>query len=268
MGDSRSRIFTMYSGFKLIKKLPSINQQRLIERKVLENILVGKQPKEIRVISIGVGDGEELNFLLASPIVKRVVAEIVCIDILGDYFHPCSLPKLKDLQHKVIFVQGDTRNLHRYFRKAEFDIIQCGFLLHELRYDDKNDVLLQFSDILKPSGYFVCSDIYMDNCKRQDPIEDLQRIRNIERLYNLFIEEATKCVKNRSMTQQEWELLCGNGVKDGLLRSMKRAVGGFDDYYEPLPASILRLGQCGFEKVRTNPNVKNEYLFVLSARKT
>lgn len=257
----------MYPGFKFIGKLPSINEQRLIQKKVLENILLSKRIERINFLSVGVGDGEELNFLLTSPILKSSIAKVICIDILNSYFNPYSLPNVRDMNNKITFVQEDARNLHKHLTQAEFDIIQCGFLMHEIKYEDKNNILLQFFNLLKPAGYLVYSDIFTDNYKQENPHEDLLRVKNIERLYKFFIEEATECVKNGVMTQTEWDLLYGDGVTEGLIKSMERDMEGLDSYYEPLDKAKSRLIECGYRDIETYGNQKNDYLFVISAKR-
>jgi len=257
----------MYPGFKFINKLPSINEQRLIQRKFLVHILASKQLKMIKFLSAGVGDGEELDFLFASSILKSAIAKVICIDILNSYFNPYSLSNLSNVLNKTAFIQEDVRNIQKRFNQGEFDIIQCGFLMHEIKYENKNDVLINFFNLLKPNGYLIYSDIFADNHKRQSLDEELLRIKSIERIYNSFIKEAIECVKNGAMASDEWNLLCGDGIKEGLLKSMKKAMDGLDDYYEPLDKARFRLRDCGYWDIMTYANKKNDHLFVIGAKK-
>jgi SAM-dependent methyltransferase len=257
----------MYPGFNQINKFPSIIEQRSIQRKYLRNILNSSKDVKIKLLSIGVGDGEELNMILLDSNLVNDIEKIYCIDKVDNYFQPSKLPNLKFILNKIYFIKQDIKKLYDNIQENEFDIIQCGFLMHEIEYEHKDRVINLLNNLLKAKGILICSDIDMDNFVRNDREEDNKRKRNIISLYNKFIAEAKKCLKNKVMTMEEFNLLCGDGRNNGLLFSKNNAINGLDDYYEPLKTITDRINRCGFNCEDIFINSKSRSLFVICARK-
>jgi len=256
----------MFFGFKYINKLPSMYEQRLLQRSLLEKI-VGNQNNKLEFLIVGIGDGEELNYLISNQNTSKKINNIYCVDLLDAYFNPHLLPNINKILKKIVFLKENVLKIEKYFRNVKFDLIQCGFFMHEIEYKDKDRVLKLLNNLLKIKGFLICSDIDADNIVRNDRVEDNKRKRNISTLYNTFIAEAKECFKNKIMNQEEFNLLCGNGSNNGLLFSKKRAINGLDDYYEPLKTLRNRIDRCGFTCEEISKNSKNRSLFVICARK-
>lgn len=258
----------MYAGFRFAGALPSIKNQRLIQRTILERLLaLGKFNRGVAFLSLGVGDGQELNVLFQSSFMKEATNQLICVDISDNYFNLQTLPNLRGFGCDLKFIKNDVRNLHDRFDSGKFDIIHLSFLLHEIMYEEKDRVLLQISEVLKPNGYVLYSDIFLDNRKKIDRQRDILRMSMVRLFYEKLIEEAHRCRANGSLTKAELSLLCGDGSTDGFLRSMMRAIEGVDDYYESLADAKRRLRRVALSELSIHPNRKNEYLFTIVARR-
>jgi SAM-dependent methyltransferase len=60
----------------------------------------------------------------------------------------------------VSFKQGDVLN---WFRREGFDVVVCTGSVHHVSYDDQEIAIARITDLVKPGGLAIISDVYVDN---------------------------------------------------------------------------------------------------------
>jgi ubiquinone/menaquinone biosynthesis C-methylase UbiE len=249
--------------------MASIYKQRVMQRAIIEQLLREGLKQEAKLLVVGVGDGRELETLLESEMIKTMLAEVVALDIedwLTDEI--AALPNLAEVASRLTFVLGRAEHLECLFEAEKFDIVQCGFVFHELPYGEaKEQATRGCFHVLKRGGFLVYSDMFLDNQLSNNPQREAARRQTIQRLYGQYLREADEALKEGRLTKEQWEMLCGDGIKPGLLKSMNDALSGEGDFYEPLGLCIDRLLNIGFVRLWVYPNCLNRSLYIIVGQK-
>ncbi len=260
----------MHKGFRFVGTMASINEQRLMLRTIIEQLLREELKQRATLLDVGVGDGRELEVLLESETIKTMLTEVVALDLedwLTDEIP--TLLNLAEVASRLTFVLGMVEHLIHLFEAETFDIVHCGFIFHELPYGEaKEQAVKGCFHVLKRGGFLVYSDMFLDNQLSNDPHREAARQCAIQRLYGQYLKEAVEALKQGRLTREQWESLLGDGTKPGLLRSMKDALSREDDFYEPLGQCIDRLLNTGFVRLRVYPNRLNDFLYIIVAQKS
>lgn len=256
----------LYPGYRIAEAVPSIFTQRLLQTQCLQSLSKEITPKG-NFLTVGVAYGNELSFFIDS-IAFFAWQNIDAIDIADD------LEKHLDILSKIINRRGhfdyrqlDLRELDRHPRFGKWSLIQCGFVLQDIPYDEKLDVFKLLHDGLAKGGCLLLSEMFLSNEQTDDALPDQQRIVNIRSLYDDFIGEAQECLENRIITQDQYNLLCGTLETDGLISSKHKAIQGFRDYFLSLEKHNNFLRKAGFVKMRFHQNTLNRFLGVITALK-
>lgn len=253
-------------GFRYIGKLPSIRCQRLIEKNIIREWTENFSIENGDFLALGIGDGEGLNFILEDKHIRSSLGKLIGIDINNKYYSQKSLLNIPF--KKFEFICADIKKISSLIKKDSFDVIQGSFVFHDINYSEKNNVLQQVATAMKQkNSLFVFSDIFIDNKKEANRKEDVRRRKGIDKLYSSFINEAKECLKDSTMTEKEFNLLCGANNSEGLRKVIVGAKSGMRDFFEPINVSIERLENIGFKKMKVFKNPLNSYLCVITAQK-
>jgi len=259
----------MYKGFRFVGSMASINEQRVMQRTIIEQLLLEQLGQRVKLLDVGVGDGRELDALLDSETIMAMLTEVVTLDI-EDWLTEeiATLPNLAEAASKLTFVLGRAEHLIRLFEAESFDIVHCGFVFHEIPYGrPKEQAIKGCFSALKRGGILIYSDMFLDNRLSDKPQLEASRRQIVQCLYGQYLREADAALKEKRLTKEEWEMLRGDGTKPGLLKSMNDALSGEDGFYESLGVCIDRLLNCGFVQLRVYPNRLNRFLYIIVAHK-
>lgn len=258
----------MYEGFRFVGSMASIAKQREIEREILDQLLGGHKGSGA-LIDLGVGDGQELEFMLQPSSTRCALDRIAAVDIEDWLTRELpSLPNLRQMGSKVQFVLGDGTQPNRYCSSEHFDIAHGGFFFHEVPYGDRKERTAKACfRVLKCGGHLVYSDAFLNNRPAASSSREARRRAAIRKLYAHYLREADDALEHGRLSEKDWALLRGDGASPGLLKSAEDALKGEDDFYEPLGRCVDRLLRAGFAELRLYPNEFNEFLYVIVARK-
>lgn len=255
----------LYQGFKYVSSLESIKAQRQLECSLIvkpENSYF----RNLRFLSIGTAYGDELAFFAREGVLDYW-SQIVGIDIVGEVgTDVLSQPDLARLHDKLFFRQLDLQQLPPPFGENYWDCIQCGFVLEDIEYSNKQNVYNKLFRSLNGQGILIISEMFVDNQKKTNDSDGLRK-QQITDLYDWFLEEARECLRHGSLAQDQYTLLCGNGQSPGLLLTKKMAVDGARDYFETREQIETHLFKAGFHGVNYYPNPVFSLLGVITARK-
>lgn len=256
----------LYPGYCIAEAVPSIFTQRSLQTQCLQSLSKEITPKG-NFLTVGVAYGNELSFFIDS-IDFFAWQNIDAIDIADD------LEKHLDILSKIInrrghfdYRQMDLRELDRHPRFGKWSLIQCGFVLQDIPYDEKLDVFKLLHDGLAKGGGLLLSEMFLSNEQADEASPDQHQILNIRSLYNQFIGEAQECLINGILTQDQYNSLCGTLETEGLISSKYQAVQGHRDYFLSLEKHNFLLAKAGFVDMRCYHNRLNRFLGVISALK-
>jgi len=259
----------MYNGFRLVGKLQSIGEQRLLQRLALENILGSYARGVVSFLDVGVGDGRELDLLMGSKNVAQRIGTLTALDIDDWFTHAIDdLPNLSRMTKRIRFVLGHAENLLTIAEKSSFGVVHCSFLCHELAFGEpKRQAVSACFDAIVPGGFLLYADAFLDNEPSKNPVTERARRDEVASLYRHYLREAQDCRDSGDLSEEHFNELCGDATGLGLLSSMEAAVKAEDDYYEPLGRCVDRLVNAGFVRLRVLPNSYNKWLYVIVAEK-
>jgi tRNA (cmo5U34)-methyltransferase len=152
------------------------NRSKMVH--VALEVLPFAKASRIRAIDLGVGTGFfSERFLKHFP-----NSEVLAIDGAQAMIDPATA-RLGSLADRVQFVVGDFRNLQELAGNAgNVDVVFSAFALHHLNKPDKENVLRQAFDLLRPGGWFVNADIIVaDSPEVEDRIQQLRVTGIVER---------------------------------------------------------------------------------------
>jgi len=241
----------LYQGFRFASVLPSIRAQREIQRKILHILRIKT------LLVLGCAFGDELAQLLEGITYMSSDISVTAIDLASvedalraHTFAKVLGPHLKWRSLDLL----DAAQLPEY---GEFDVVQCGFVLHDVPYDDKDRAMAVLSGAIRPGGHLIISDMFISD--KQD------RLTEACNIYDAFLSEASSARNSGLLGAEEYRPLVGDGVQPGLHRSKKEATEGMRDFFDSLESLIDRFRKAGLHICRIEPNPINSSLSVILA---
>jgi ubiquinone/menaquinone biosynthesis C-methylase UbiE len=254
----------VYSGFKYVGKLPSIEKQRILQKDLLDNFNCSHK----KFLQIGTGDGFEMEVLIQSNFFSHCNPTIYLCEVDLSYFSKSSLPNLSRYSGQSEEIVCSVEKIEEIFPAATLDIIQIGFVMHDIECPtEKDEAFASLFSILKPNGKLVFSDSFINNIPQNSEEYEKTRKNQVASLYDFFIKEADDCLKNGGLNKSEYELLLGDGKTAGLVKTKADAIRGVRDFYEEIGTTIARLRKAGFEIMSVIDNPVHDALKIIVAGK-
>jgi len=235
----------LYDGFRAVVYLPSIRRQRELQSLLLQPLAIDA------VLFAGCGYGDEMATLLRKglPAARHVVA-IDIADVDED------VAEVADrIERPISFYDCDLLDLEDLPDSGSFELIQAGFVFHDLADDEKDEGFAVAAHTLRFGGYLLLSDFF------PPPISP-------EALYGEFIKEAERETRAGRMPRAARDEFLGDGVKPGLLRTIARAAAGERDFFDTPDMSVNRARRHGLRLVATRINDINASMRTLLFQKT
>lgn len=228
----------LYKGFRHAGTLASIQAQRDLQRRALACL------HGTRLLIVGSAFGEEANHLLYGTSRWLRVVAIDLVDVASQVFQQ---PVLLMLGWRFGFYRCDLLDTFKLHEYGSFDVVQCGFVLHDMPSREKDRAIRQLAYAVRPGGHIIISEIFSSTGGDQTS--------NAAAVYDTFLREATTARDLSRLRSSDFDELVGDGVKPGLLRSREEAVQGNRDFFEPLAETIERARCAGLrlKKVAVNP---------------
>jgi ubiquinone/menaquinone biosynthesis C-methylase UbiE len=260
MHSTRSHL---YDGFVLADRLPSISFQRGIQRKLLDTIPV---TSPARVLSIGCGFGGELDQVFEPYFTKQHCESFVAVDIsslsgrclhgrlaqaLGKRFHWYEMDFLE-------FLASECGHNNK-----PFDLIQCGFFLHDIEWSEKDNALHAIRRACRSDGWLLLSDIFV--CEDHQ-FHWREYSKEVEALYDRFVSEAVQMHDAGVLSKEEYRDFVGDEAGSGLKQTQRDAVAGQRDFFESIETTISRLKRVGFRVGSITTNSLHQNLSVIIAQ--
>jgi ubiquinone/menaquinone biosynthesis C-methylase UbiE len=152
------------------------NRSKMVQ--VVLEVLPFLRSSFVRALDLGVGTGYFTErFLKEFP-----NSEVVAIDGARAMIDLARV-RLGALRDRVQFVVGDFRNLQQLTKDARgFDVVFSAYALHHLNRADKETVLRQAVDLLRPRGWFMNADLVVADSPEIDKrMQDLRVSGIVER---------------------------------------------------------------------------------------
>jgi 2-polyprenyl-3-methyl-5-hydroxy-6-metoxy-1,4-benzoquinol methylase len=240
----------LFPAFRFANYLPSIVEQRKNQKQILNQYL----PES--ALFIGCGYGDELDTILNSNSFASNCRKIQAIDIAKDVqAHFYLQPEINGLKTKVEYQNINLFELPRDNEPNSWECIQCGFVLEDIHYDDKEDAIERIHKVLNHNGILIISEIFLDNDSNNDNERGTQRVKEVETFYNLVLDEAQHVGINTEFEK-------------GIKRACKNAKLGIRDYFETQKQIKNRLiDKKRFKIIQTIPNSKNRFMGIILAQK-
>jgi tRNA (cmo5U34)-methyltransferase len=156
------------------------NRSKMVQ--VVLEVLPFPKTSQIRAIDLGVGTGYFTDrFLKHFP-----NSEVVAVDGARAMID-LAKARLGSLASRVEFVVGDFRNLQQLAGNAgSFDVVLSAYALHHLNRADKEALLQQVVNLLRPDGWFVNADLIVaDSAEVERRIQELRVAGIVERARGL-----------------------------------------------------------------------------------
>lgn len=235
----------LYPGFRAAAFLPSIQRQRQLQALVLDALPIRS------VVFAGCGFGDEMSYLLDNtlPDAGKIVA-IDIADVADDI-----VKVARRVRKRVSFCECDLLDLEVVHGSSSFDLVQAGFVFHDLPGEEKDEGFAVAARALNNGGYLLVSDFF--------PSTEL----SADELYEPFIEEADAEVREGRMPALARGEFLGDGQKPGLLRTITEAAAGDRDFFECADSAVARSRPHGLRLIGTRVNELNNTMRVLLFQK-
>ena len=250
MTAARTSTTHLYAGFRHAGALASVHAQRDSQRRVLA-LLPGA-----RLLIVGSAFGEEANCILYGTSRWMTVVAIDLADLASQVRRQ---PGLSALGSRLSCGQCDLLDAHTVQGYGGFDVAQCGFVLHDVRPQEKQHAMRQLAFAVRPGGHVIVSDIFSPMDQRQ--------VSHAARVYDVFLREAVTARYLGHLTSRDFDELVGDGGGPGLLRSREEAVQGSRDFFESMEETIARARCEGLLLQGVGRNPSNADLAVLLFRR-
>jgi 2-polyprenyl-3-methyl-5-hydroxy-6-metoxy-1,4-benzoquinol methylase len=239
----------LYHGFQFVGVLRSIRGQRRIQAAIIRGLRVE------RLLVIGCGYGDELAVLLGRLNLQDPFVRVNAIDLAPTGESVKSKDFARRLGSRFEFATLDLMDLAGLQGYGQFDVAQCGFVLHEIPYSLKEQALKILSASVRPRGHVIISDIFNSDTGSYTS--------EVAKIYDAFLREANCALSQGALQQHEWRSLLGDGSCPGLLLSKAEAVAGSRDYFETLACMVGRAARNGLDVCRIVSNPFNPWLYVI-----
>lgn len=239
----------LYEGFRFAGALSSIATQRKMQREIL--ISSGAR----HLLSIGCGFGEELECLLSNRDEANSAFRVVGTDIAPVEGAVSAQPSVAMLGKRFEFSAINLLDIDSLSGFMAFDLVQCGFVLHDIEPGKKDYALDLMARAILPAGLVMVSDIFLT---RGDIRAESQEI------YDCFITEASEALDEGRLDHSQHRALTGDGTSSGLIRARLDAVSGKRDHFEKPSSLIDRARKAGLVLQQIWKNPRNERLQVLT----
>jgi len=238
----------LYRGFRLAGALSSVKAQREYQKLVLAS-LPGS-----RLLIVGCGFGDEAEQLLSDKSCIQKWSDITAIDLADVSGELRRHEHLSMLTDKLRFHQCDLLEACCLDSYGFFDIVQCSFVLHDIRPSEKGTAMERLAAAVRYGGHIIISDIF--------PLRGLKN-QNARDVYDTFIYEALDALAVGRISSVELNELLGDGTCSGLLRSREEAIQGTRDFFESTYEIVGRAFSAGLSLISLARNIDNENLAVL-----
>lgn len=238
----------LYPGFRHAGSLASVAIQREIQGSLLSSLDVS------RILIVGSGFGEEANILvkyLGDAVMKL---HLSVVDLTDVYRQLCAQPFLRHLISKLRFYHIDLLESQKIDGFGKFDIVQCGFVLHDFQPFYKNHAIDVLASSVRVGGYVLISDIFLS---AENSVSDILEI------YQGFITEAEDALKDGNLNPDAFAELVGDGKCMGLKRSKREALYRIRDFFETRDSMIGRAKLTGLKLVEICHNPICSYMSML-----
>ena len=219
----------LYQGFQYAGKLQSIEYQRMVQKNIILTI------RPCNILSVGCAQGDEIETILNNESIKTTCCNVTAIDIANVWSELSSKKIVKTIGKRFSWQLMDLlecNNLHDY---GQYDVVQCGFVLHDIPYELKNIALYKLSKAVAHRGYLIVSDFfftYVRNYKEQ-----------ISTLYDNFIQEAQQAMPIGRLSPLAYHQLVGDGTEAGIYRTRQEAMQGDRDYFDDMNTFMSRVNR-------------------------
>lgn len=256
----------LYRGFRHVGLLPSIMFQRQAQKKSIKESC--HQDNKITMLFIGCGYGEELDALLSGHESNAMVSNIIAIDIAPVESYLLDQPFVTQKNLALIWRQLNLFNIHENPEFGHFDLVQCGFVLHDIEFSNKQSAFDIIGKAVRPGGRVIVSDIYVsESALHQDALDD-SYMQEVGCIYDRFLNEVQQVFKAGCLLEEDMNELLGNGQTPGLLKTSKDAMDGKRDFFDSIAQTVARMRQSGLEVDEIICNPHNDKLAVLLAHRT
>ena len=253
----------LFRGFRFAGRLPSIKAQRNIQSHLICELI---RDYQIRVfLSIGCAFGDELNEFHTSCKHLRSL-DVVAIDLADVNRELHRQAFARALGQRLLWKQVDLLDIRSLPRYGIFDIVQCGFVLHDICRPDKEQAYQVLADSVRSGGWLILSDMFPMFSDSQSGIVR-EYASEVKKLYESFIVEANSARERGILSSDEWTALVGDGHSPGLKSNLHEALNGSRDFFETQSQTERRLVQAGFviERVIQNP-INSRLAVILASR--
>ncbi|MBK1989964.1 methyltransferase domain-containing protein [Sphaerospermopsis aphanizomenoides BCCUSP55] len=160
---------------------------------VLHELLVKHWQKPFTMLELGCGDAS----FTTQALLNTQIAEYTGIDV--------SVPALENANKNSVvngcqgnFITGDCWQLTKELAQDEqqkFDVVFTSFALHHLQVEEKEDVIKNVQNLLKPGGFFILIDVVRQENEDRDSY--VQRyLGNVKKDWSLITPEEYKMMDN------------------------------------------------------------------------
>ncbi len=251
----------LFRGFRFAGRLPSIEAQRNIQSSLISELIRDYQIGLF--LSIGCAFGNELNEFYASCEHFRSL-DVVAIDLADVNRELHSQAFARALGQRLEWEQLDLLDIRSLPRYGMFDIVQCGFVLHDICPPDKEQAYQVLADSVRLGGWLILSDMFPLFSDSPSGIAK-EYVSEVKKLYESFIAEANSARERGILSADEWNALVGDGHSPGLKSNLHEALTGSRDFFETQSQTERRLVQAGLVIERVIQNPINSRLAVILA---
>lgn len=230
----------LYPGFRFAGALASVDMQRRLQQDALATLPVRQ------LLSVGCGYGDELDVMLDGNVARDDSFRVFGIDLADVADEVRARPNVARLGDRFKFGRLGLLDVESIEGFGSFDVVQCGFVLHDIDPEDKELAIDKLARAVRPGGCLLISDIFLS---------DGDVPREIESIYDEFIAEAHDALRRGQLERDQYEALAGDGACPGLIRSRSDAMRGTRDHFEESSVLIDRARRAGLvlQQVLTNP---------------
>jgi len=253
LSDIPSSKSHLYEGFQFAGELSSVREQRKLQAALVARLQPGK------LLVVGCAYGEELASLLGALDLENSRVSLTAIDLVDTEASLRRFQYAQTLDRRLEFKRLDLFRSEELADYGRFDLVQCGFVLHDIPYSLKDRAIGVLAQAVRPGGYVVLSDMFATGST--DARVELTHV------YNDFLREGELAVCSGDLGLEQWQLLAGDGITPGLIRARAEAKDGARDHIDRFEKCTARVVRCGLIVLDTVINSVNPRLAVILGRR-